>query len=184
MFSDIVLNARRLFENTGGPTGVKYAPTPMQKMFDDLCRSSKPDFNPSDWSKSKADRENIRNGLRESLEKIGDGKIEAIPGYDAGEPHLTYIEMFGNKGRSLVVHGKVFVYDQYLGENVAEKRAQYEYEIKVFEGDPKDIQFGGGYGTSGAVITSRTNLEYITGKCCSKEVVSKVCAELKGKFTV
>lgn len=128
------------------------------------------EFNDDNWIKM---RENIINGLRQSLELIGNGQIIEKSKYDFDGDRLMYKELFNNNKLILVVHA-AFEKHPYGGGKL------YRYEIGVYRNNPRTQQIGGGYGASGIMSIEHTKLLHsIDNYCRNKNVISATCSEVK-----
>lgn len=120
-------------------------------------------------------------GLRLSLEKIGNGEIIDKETYGKPDVRLMYKEMLNNDSLILVVHGS------YTGTKYSNFDYGYEYEIGLYRNDPRTVQYGGGYGTSGMIEIQHTRLlgyaDYgINHK--NGEIISEVCNYIKSELTL
>jgi len=117
-------------------------------------------------------------GLRRSLEKIGDGEITEKSSYDYKGDRLMYKEMLNNDSLILVVHAafKGTPYDKFdLG---------YKYDIGLYRNNPRSVQYGGGYGTSGIIEIQHTQLLGYSDYDINHEnenIISEVCDYIKNK---
>jgi len=118
------------------------------------------------------------NGLKHSMELIGDGQIAEKPHYAFSGDRLMYKEYSPDQRRMLIVHG-AFTRHAY-GGNLG-----YRYEIRVYSNNPKTVQFGGGYGTSGIMEIHHPTVFSPWGYdnvYFDETLVSKVCTVVKNNF--
>ena len=111
------------------------------------------------------------NGLRESVELIGDGEITKK--YD-DDGYLLYKEMLKNDKFILVIHAQLSYcyYTNLKG---------YTYSVGVYRNKPTLNQYGGGYGASGLLVKEHPTILYHgdVNKILNRNVISKVCADVK-----
>lgn len=131
------------------------------------------EFNSDDWFDRKQE---LLDGLRQSLEMIGDGEITEKSEYDYNGDRLMYKELFKDDKLILVVHA---AFEKHPIGGHSEGK-YYRYEISVYRNDLSTRQIGGGYGTSGMVNTTHTMLlGSIDNYCKNKNIVSLTCKEVK-----
>jgi len=129
------------------------------------------------YDKQKEAKASIE-GLKQSMELIGDGEITEKAHYNFYGDRLMYKEYSPDKRKFLIVHG-AFTRPTY-GGNLG-----YSYEIRVYSNNPKTVQFGGGYGASGIIETQHPTVFSPRGSdniYRDETLVSKVCAVVKENF--
>jgi len=117
-------------------------------------------------------------GLRRSLEKIGNGEITEKSSYDYKGDRLMYKEMLNNDSLILVVHAA------FTGTPYDKFDLGYNYDIGLYRNNPRSVQYGGGYGTSGIIEIQHTQLLGYSDYDINHEnenIISEVCDYIKNK---
>ena len=110
-----------------------------------------------------------KEGLKQSLEKIGNGEVIEKGTY--GE-NFMYKEMLNDDSIIFIVHGNI-------SRPILTKG--YSYEIGLYKNDPRTTQIGGGYGSSGIMSIRHTRIfHYYDANVIfqNEDIISKVCKEI------
>ncbi len=112
------------------------------------------------------------NALRESLELIGSGEI-----IEKDENSLQY--------RELLENDIILFVDAQLTRSPYGGMIGYKYDIGVYKNDPRKHQIGGGYGSPGIDIITRTPIfgyDDYDRIHYNRNIISKICEYIKNKI--
>lgn len=115
---------------------------------------------------------NLEN-LKAAVSKIGDGELI----FKNEQESYMYVEYLKDDSLIFVVHATI-------GRPVL--TTGFQYEISVYRNNPRDVQYGGGYGASGIVETQHTKLfGYNDYQTIHNDIdsLSLVCNDIK-KFAI
>lgn len=115
--------------------------------------------------------------LKLSLKKIGKGQIIETSHSNYKGDRLMYKEMLNNNKLILVVHAS------YKGTPYTMTDYGYQYDIALYSNNPKTVQYGGGYDSSGIIETQHPKLLGYGGDTWkphyNDKIISQVCKYLK-----